>query len=283
LNNTIRMVTPGGVVTTIGGTAGMTGAQDGVGAAAGFSTPRGVAVTPGGAIYVSDALNARITQGVPSAPPGPVFSADDDVAFTAGDSSVVIPLLGNLTAPPGGTLSITGVTQGRFGRVTINPDGTLTYTPLKTYKDLDSFTYTVSDGLGGAATGTVIIGNGFVTAEGSYSGPVTNDTPASGNSGAIAITVGAGGRFDGKLSLAGSRYAFKGAFDTGWNSRLSITRPDRPEIAVQLRLDPDNNQITGTVADGAFHSAFTAARPASNPPAQREISPSAPPPGPNGL
>jgi hypothetical protein len=56
-NNTIREITPAGVVTTLAGTAGATGSADGTGAAARFSYPRGVAVDGAGNVYVADSSN----------------------------------------------------------------------------------------------------------------------------------------------------------------------------------------------------------------------------------
>ena len=58
-NNRIRLVTPGGVVTTLAG-SGSPAFADGTGAAASFSSPQGVAVLPGGTIVVADYNNARI-------------------------------------------------------------------------------------------------------------------------------------------------------------------------------------------------------------------------------
>jgi sugar lactone lactonase YvrE len=59
-NFTIRKVTPAGVVTTLAGTAGMTGSADGTGADARFSSPTGVAVDSAGNVYVADYFSHTI-------------------------------------------------------------------------------------------------------------------------------------------------------------------------------------------------------------------------------
>jgi DNA-binding beta-propeller fold protein YncE len=54
-NHTIRKVTPAGVVTTLAGEVGVSGSVDGVGSAARFSSPRGIAVNSStGTIYVTE-------------------------------------------------------------------------------------------------------------------------------------------------------------------------------------------------------------------------------------
>ncbi len=62
-NCTIRKVTPAGVVTTIGGTARVIGGADGLGAAANFSSPTGIAVDAAGNLYVADSGNNRVSKG----------------------------------------------------------------------------------------------------------------------------------------------------------------------------------------------------------------------------
>jgi sugar lactone lactonase YvrE len=62
-NADIRKLTPAGITTTLAGTAGVTGSTDGVGAAAQFSYPIGIAVDGSGGIYVADYLNATIRKG----------------------------------------------------------------------------------------------------------------------------------------------------------------------------------------------------------------------------
>ncbi len=64
-NDTIRKITPGGVVTTLAGTAGSRGSADGAGSAARFSGPHGVAVDGGGNIYVADGDNNAIRRSAP--------------------------------------------------------------------------------------------------------------------------------------------------------------------------------------------------------------------------
>jgi sugar lactone lactonase YvrE len=59
-NNTIRMITPAGVVSTLAGTAQVTGSSDGVGPAAQFNHPDAVALDAAGNIYVADTDNFTI-------------------------------------------------------------------------------------------------------------------------------------------------------------------------------------------------------------------------------
>jgi sugar lactone lactonase YvrE len=64
-NNTIRKISPGGVVTTLAGVAGSAGSLDGTGSAARFNAPVGVAVDSGGTVYVSDYSNRTIRKITP--------------------------------------------------------------------------------------------------------------------------------------------------------------------------------------------------------------------------
>ena len=66
-NHMVRRVTPGGVVTTLGGLPNMMSAVDGFGCEARFAQPSGVAIDDNGVLYVADACNNRIVAGVPYA------------------------------------------------------------------------------------------------------------------------------------------------------------------------------------------------------------------------
>ncbi len=59
-NDTIRKVTPAGVVTTLAGLAGNYGTNDGMGSVARFEGPYGVAVDANGNLYVADTFNDTI-------------------------------------------------------------------------------------------------------------------------------------------------------------------------------------------------------------------------------
>ncbi len=81
--------------------------------------------------------------------------AVNDIATLAEDSSVVINVLGNDTDVDGDVLSVVGVNQPAHGSVTLNDDGTVTYTPAANYNGADSFTYVVTDASGATSTATV--------------------------------------------------------------------------------------------------------------------------------
>jgi sugar lactone lactonase YvrE len=69
-NDTIRKITPAGVVSTLAGQTLVPGSADGAGSQAQFNSPRGVAVDNAGNVYVSDSANNAIrkitTSGVVS-------------------------------------------------------------------------------------------------------------------------------------------------------------------------------------------------------------------------
>nr|MCS5550164.1 tandem-95 repeat protein [Gammaproteobacteria bacterium] len=105
-----------------------------------------------GTASVTDTYNLTIN----NTNDAPVASTDS--ISTNEDTSVTFDVLSNDNdADVGDTLSVTSTSSANYGTVTINLDGTLTYTPISNFYGSDSFTYTVSDGNGGTDTATVNI------------------------------------------------------------------------------------------------------------------------------
>jgi len=102
----------------------------------------------------SDTATVRLTiNSVNDAP-----QASDDSVVTDEDTPViVVDLLDDDTDIDGDILEIQSFTQGAYGTVVDNLDGTLTYSPLANYHGSDSFTYVVSDGNGGTDEALVSI------------------------------------------------------------------------------------------------------------------------------
>lgn len=64
--NTVRVISPAGIVSTLAGTANVTGSADGTGTAATFNNPNGVAVDGSGNLYVTDTGNSTIRRISPT-------------------------------------------------------------------------------------------------------------------------------------------------------------------------------------------------------------------------
>lgn len=66
LNHTVRKITPGGVVSTLAGTAGQPGSTNGTGSVARFNFPVGIGVDAAGNVYVSEVTNSTIRKITPA-------------------------------------------------------------------------------------------------------------------------------------------------------------------------------------------------------------------------
>ncbi len=82
--------------------------------------------------------------------------AVDDTATTRAGEAVGIDVLANDSDPDGDLLTVITAAAAN-GTVTINPDGTITYTPAAGFVGSDVITYEIDDGNGGTASATVAV------------------------------------------------------------------------------------------------------------------------------
>jgi VCBS repeat-containing protein len=148
--------------------------------------------------------NASATIIVAPGPNNPPDAVDDSYSTTV-DTPVAGDVCANDTDADGDTLTHTIATNPTHGSVTLNTDGTFTYTPNSGYTGVDTFTYTSDDGNGGTDTATVTVtitapvNNPPNAVNDSYSTTVdtpvagdvcTNDTDADGDLLSHSLTTG---------------------------------------------------------------------------------------------
>ena len=117
----------------------------------------------------------------------PVASDDSNSINEDSTLTVAAPgVLGNDTDADGDSLSATLASGPSHGTLTLEADGSFSYTPAANYFGGDSFTYTIGDGNGGSDTATVSI-----TVSNVNDDPVANDDTATvdEDSSANAIAV----------------------------------------------------------------------------------------------
>jgi D-alanyl-D-alanine dipeptidase len=213
-SNTIRRITPPGVVTTLAGTAGAAGSADGTGAAARFNGPCGVATDTGGNVYVADYFNSTIRKITPAGvvttlagTAGAVGSADGTGAAASfnGPCGVATDTTGNVYVADSFNNTIRKIT----------PAGVVT-TLAGTAGTVGS-----ADGTGAAArlyypTGVATDAIGNVYVADSKNSTIRKITPA-GVVTTLAGTAGAAGFADGVGAAASFRIPFGVATDTAGN------------------------------------------------------------------
>lgn len=118
-NHVIRTITPAGVVTTLAGTAGTAGAQDGQGNAARFRFPSGIDVDSDGNVYVADTGNHSLRKITPTG----------DVTTLAGSANSVGVLLGDL---PGSLSAPLGLAIGVEGALYVTDENSVLKVTLPT-------------------------------------------------------------------------------------------------------------------------------------------------------
>src|SRR5262249_15069538 len=124
-NDTIRKITGGGVVTTLAGSAGVSGSVDGTGSAARFNNPYAVAVDGSGNVYVADTLNFTVRKITPGAVVTTVAGLAGSSGFTDGTGSAArFGYLYGIAVDNAGNLSVTDAGNDTVRKIT--PAGVVT-------------------------------------------------------------------------------------------------------------------------------------------------------------
>ena len=198
----------------------------------------------------------RIRVGVEPVNDAPV--ARDDNAFVSAGSDVKIAVLANDTDPDGDPLSVTALGEAHHGHVSLNADGTVTYTPTEGFAGTDSFTYTIADPSGATSKATVDIVVG-------YSAHKSVGTDVFLQGAYMEIGVSGSGSL-GSASTAPEGFHPQGSsaisfvVDTdGWGSGTTptsndVTLPGTPEDAIVIAHDGQsyaNSERTGVIGFAA--------------------------------
>jgi hypothetical protein len=169
-NTAIRMITPDGVVSTIGGSPNQFGSADGMGGAALFYNPTGIAVDGTGNLYIADSNNSTIRKGTPEA-----------VAQNSLPSIATEPQDQTVTVPQTATVSVMAGGSGLVYQWQDSGDGGATWNNL-------------SDGAGysGTATPTLTIGPTVLEEDGGLARVVVSNSVSSVTSNPALLTVNPG-------------------------------------------------------------------------------------------
>ena len=166
--------------------------------------------------------------------------ANDDVASTAYQTAVAVPVLANDTDVDGGPLGVVSVGAASHGTVTIGPGGSVTYTPAAGYSGPDAFGYTAGDGAGGTATATVNVTVGAAPPPASpfHVGDLDGSATKSGTRWTARVTIGvhtstdaalAGAVVTGTWSSGGTARC-----TTGTNGRCLVSRTKLPNATASI-------------------------------------------------
>ncbi|WP_444451466.1 Hint domain-containing protein [Rhodobacter capsulatus] len=199
--------------------------------------------------------------------------AVNDSASVVEDHSTTISVLSNDTDPDGDTLTVTGATA-LHGTVTINANGTLTYTPNANYNGTDTITYTVRDPGGLTDTATV---NVTVTPENDAPDAV-NDTAATNFQTAVNVAVLANDTdIDGDTLTVTSATSPNGTVTINANGTITFTPAtgfsgdatisytvsdghggvDTATVTVTVGADPRDGYVDGTASGDLIDTSYT--------------------------
>ncbi|MET3761790.1 VCBS repeat-containing protein [Sphingomonas sp. UYEF23] len=152
----------------------------------------------------------------------PAPTATNDSATTPEDTPVTVAVLANDSDPDRDPLTVVSATSPD-GVATINPDGTITFTPAANFNGVATVTYSISDGQGGTSTATLRITVDPVNDAPVVKTPLANVTQADGSAFSLPVA---------------------GAFSDPDGNTLSFAAAGLP---AGLAIDPATGVISGTI------------------------------------
>nr|WP_231126463.1 Ig-like domain-containing protein [Motilibacter aurantiacus] len=165
-----------------------------------------------------------------------------DTATTPVDAPVTTDVLANDTDPAGYPLTVTGITQPGHGSAVLGTGGRVTYTAATGWSGNDSYTYTVDNGRGGIAVGTVSVSVTPRAADDSAvtpaETPVTIDVLANdvGTFDRSSVTVTKGPRHGTTVVGSGGNVVYTPAFGHAGDDAFTYTALDGAGRAVAANV-----------------------------------------------
>ncbi len=198
-----------------------------------FGTERPAPEVPVGVtqplFFTAEVNSPPVVTDTPTTPGGPGSSFDPQTGNYSVTTAEDTPVSGQVKATDedGDTLTFTKASDPQHGNVTVNPDGSWTYTPDANYNGSDSFTVVVSDGQGGTDTSVVNIGVTPVNDP-----PVVTDTPTTPG--------GPGSSFD----PATGNYSYTTPEDTPVSGQVKATDEDGDALTFTKGSNPAHGTVT---------------------------------------
>jgi serine/threonine protein phosphatase PrpC len=199
-------------------------------------------------------------------PPNHPPVANNDSATTAEDTPITITIKSNDTDTDNDPLTLVSASQGTNGTVTTNLSGTVTYTPATNFFGTDHFTYVISDGQGGSATGLVTVTitsvndrpiaapDSFSTYQNlpltfDYTLLLTNDSDVDAGDVLNLATLSSGSTAGGTVGLSGSNVTYIPALNYSGVDTFNYTITDghggNATGLVSVTVIPNNSPIAG--------------------------------------
>jgi hypothetical protein len=182
--NTIRMISPAGVVTTLAGMGGVIGSSDGTGSAARFALPQGIALDGSNNVYVADTVNQTIRKVNPGGVVSTLLGQVNRQGLVTGQGPGILNSpMGVAVASDGSRIYVP--TENEIVEASASPAATPTFSPTAgTYASTQSVS--IADSTSGATIYYTTDGSTPTINSTQYTGPITVSTSQTLNSIATA-------------------------------------------------------------------------------------------------